>query len=106
MGKNKVSKKRMINPIGAFHHLYISAKLALKLKPRTVISLGASNVVCFCYFSKLLGAKVVHVECMNQVTTKSITGKLLYPICEQVFVQWPELLGQFGPKARYEGWVL
>ncbi len=101
-----IGKLRLFNPIGFIYHFFVSAFLALKIRPQRVISLGASNVVFFCYFSKLLGAKIYHVECMNQVRNKSITGKLLYPICEVVFVQWKELLTQFGPKARYEGWVL
>jgi len=99
-------KRRWFNPLSALKHLWVSLNLARKLKPKAVISLGASNVVCFCYFSKLFGAEIIHVECMNQVHTKSITGKLLYPISKNVLVQWPELLSQYGPKARYEGWVL
>jgi len=43
---------------------------------------------------------------MNQVVSKSVTGKLLYPICRELLVQWPELLSSYGPKAKYEGWVL
>ena len=73
---------------------------------KVVISLGATNVVFFCYWAKLFGAKIYHVECMNQVKTKSITGKLLYPICTGLFVQWKELLNLYGPKAQYAGWVL
>lgn len=99
-------KTRWFNPVSALKHLWVSFSLAKKLRPQTVISLGASNVVCFCYFSRMLGAEILHVECMNQVKTKSITGKLLYPIAKNVLVQWPELLSQYGPKARYEGWVL
>lgn len=99
-------KTRLFNPLGALKHLLVSGYLALKLRPRVVISLGASNVVSFCYFSRVFGAKIIHVECMNQVKTKSITGKFLYPICSELFVQWPELLKLYGPKARYEGWVL
>lgn len=99
-------KTRVFNPLGALKHLVVSAHLAWTLKPGSVVSLGASNVVCFCYFARMLGAKIIHVECMNQVTTKSVTGKLLYPICSELMVQWPELLQVYGPKARYEGWVL
>ena len=99
-------KTRWFNPWSAIRHLWISFSLARKLRAKTVISLGASNVVCFCYFARFFGAEILHVECMNQVRTRSITGKLLYPIAKNVLVQWPELLSEYGPKARYEGWVL
>jgi UDP-N-acetylglucosamine:LPS N-acetylglucosamine transferase len=79
---------------------------ALRLRPRFVVSLGASDVVPFCYWAKLVGAKVFHVECMNQVVQPSITGRLLYPICDTLYVQWEELLPHYGPRARYAGWVL
>lgn len=101
-----IGKLRLFNPLSLVFHVATSLSLVLKLKPKNVISLGASNVVFFCYFAKLFGAKIYHVECMNQVRNKSITGRLLYPICEVLFVQWKELLLQYGPKARYEGWVL
>lgn len=101
-----IGKKRWFNPLGALYHLLVSLKLAYRLRPKTVISLGATNVVMFCYFARLFGADIIHVECMNQVVSKSVTGKLLYPICKELLVQWPELLSCYGPKARYEGWVL
>lgn len=99
-------KFRWFNPWGALQHILKSYRLAKKLRPKTVVSLGASNVVVFCYLAKWMGAQIIHVECMNQVTTRSITGRMLYPICREVLVQWPELLKAYGPKARYEGWVL
>jgi|688.fasta_scaffold193898_3 beta-1,4-N-acetylglucosaminyltransferase len=101
-----IGKKRWFNPFGALHHFLVSLKLAYRLRPKTVISLGATNVVMFCYFARIFGAEIIHVECMNQVVSKSVTGKLLYPICRELLVQWPELLSSYGPKAKYEGWVL
>jgi beta-1,4-N-acetylglucosaminyltransferase len=99
-------KRRFLNPWGILRHILKSFSLAFELRPRAVISLGATNVVFFCYFARVLGARVFHVECMNQVENPSITGKLLYPIADEVLVQWESLLSKFGPKARYEGWVL
>ena len=101
-----IGKKRFLNPLGIFKHVVKSFWLAATLRPRSVVSLGATNVVFFCYFARLFGGRVFHVECMNQVVHPSVTGKLLYPISETVLVQWESLLPKFGPKARYEGWVL
>ncbi|NBX92694.1 MAG: hypothetical protein EB078_04390 [Proteobacteria bacterium] len=99
-------KKRVLDPIRACWHVLRSFLSAVQLRPRVVISLGATNVVMFCYFARFFGAEIIHVECMNQVKSKSVTGKLLYPICKNLLVQWPELLPLYGSKARYEGWVL
>ncbi|NBX67727.1 MAG: hypothetical protein EBR01_02040 [Proteobacteria bacterium] len=99
-------KLRVLNPFNVVWHFLKAFHLAWKLRPTKVISLGASNVVSFCFWAKVMGAKIYHVECMNQVVNPSITAKLLYPICEEVYVQWSELLPRFGSKAKYAGWVL
>ena len=99
-------KIRIINPIFILFHAAKTLLLAVKLRPRKVVSLGASNVVFFCFWARLFGAEIYHVECMNQVKNVSITAKLLYPICQEIYVQWDELLPKFGPKAKYAGWVL
>lgn len=99
-------KRRWFNPFKALAHVVAAGLVALRLRPRAVVSVGATNVVLFCYWARLFGADVYHVECMNQVDSASVTGRLLYPICRELFVQWPELKGRFGPKATYAGWVL
>jgi UDP-N-acetylglucosamine:LPS N-acetylglucosamine transferase len=99
-------KRRVFNPFKLLYHTALTFVLAARVRPRWVISTGASDVVIFCYWAKLFGAQVYHVECMNQVVSRSVTGKLLYPIADAVFVQWEELLKLYGPKARYAGWVL
>lgn len=101
-----IGKKRVWNPFKSAWSLIAAFGLALKLRPKQVLSFGASDVVPFCYVAKLFGAKIFHVECMNQVTTPSIAGRMLYPICQALYVQWPELLSAYGPRAKYRGWVL
>lgn len=101
-----IGKRRVFNPFKTFYAFAVALVLAIRLRPDQVISLGASDVVPFCFWTRLMGARILHVECMNQVVTPSVTGKLLYPLCHALYVQWPELLGSYGPKARYAGWVL
>ena len=99
-------KRRWLNPIKVLLSFLYSFALALFLRPKVVISLGATNVVFYCYWAKVFGAKVIHVECMNQVVNPSLTGRALYPIADKVFVQWKGLEEKLGPKAEYAGWVL
>lgn len=99
-------KTRFLNPLSLLWHGLMSLWHVWRLKPKAVVSVGATNVVMFCYWAWLFGARVYHVECMNQVTSRSITGRLLYPICRKLYVQWEGLLKEYGPKARYAGWVL
>lgn len=99
-------KYRFLNPLKVAFQVMASCYWAVRYRPRIVVSTGASNVVPFCYFAWALGARIYHVECMNQVETPSITGRLLYPICSKLYVQWPELIRHYGRRAQYAGWVL
>jgi UDP-N-acetylglucosamine:LPS N-acetylglucosamine transferase len=94
-----LGKVRIWNPFKFTLQCMITLFLVIYLRPKHIVSLGGSNVVPFCYWAKLLGAKVWHVECMNQVVTPSITGRLLYPICNELFVQWKELELAYPDKA-------
>lgn len=101
-----LGKRRFFNPISAAANFVTAVLLAVRLRPDIVISLGASNVVFFCWWARILGARLVHVECMNQVRNPSLTGRLLYPFCSELYVQWEDLLPRYGNKAKYAGWVL
>ncbi len=99
-------KFRFLNPFKVVLSFLYSFFLALTIRPKVVVSTGATNVVFFCYWAKVFGAKIVHVECMNQVVNPSLCGRMLYPIADNVFVQWKGLEQRLGPKAIYAGWVL
>lgn len=99
-------KKRIFDPFKCFITVTKSFYFVLKVRPKFVISTGAFNVVPFCLFAKLLGAKLIYIENLAQVKHASVTGKLLYPWADYFFVQWRDLLLQYGSKAKYSGWVL
>jgi hypothetical protein len=46
------------------------------------------------------------VEVWTRVRLPTLTGRILYPLCDAFFVMWPELLEAYGSKARYEGGFL
>jgi len=73
-----------------------------KNKIDVIISCGPGIAIPFCYAGKLLNKKIIFIESWSRVTTKSTTGKLVYPISDLFFVQWKENLKNY-PKAKYEG---
>jgi len=101
-----MGKRRFFNPLKFIYLVFLLGYHAVRLRPRYVVSTGASNVVLFCYFSWIFGAKIVHIENLAQVVNPSVTGRMLYPIAAHFFVQWEELLKCYGPKAQFKGWVL
>lgn len=90
------------NPISWITGAVASLHVAILERPDVVISTGASVVLFFCIFAKLLGAKLIFVESMAKVERPTLTARLLYPFTDLFIVQWPGLLKDF-PRAKYLG---
>ena len=84
---------------------YLAARVMAREKPTAVISTGAGVAVPFLYLGRLLGLQTVYVESLARITDLSLTGRLVYPVVHDFFVQWPELAGRYG-RARYRGQVV
>jgi UDP-N-acetylglucosamine--N-acetylmuramyl-(pentapeptide) pyrophosphoryl-undecaprenol N-acetylglucosamine transferase len=79
------------SPLSAVRNVLGSFLLALRERPRLVLTTGAGSIVAFCVAARLLGAKVVFVETMARVTSPSASGRVLSRIAAKVVVQWPEM---------------
>jgi UDP-N-acetylglucosamine transferase subunit ALG13 len=75
-----------------------AAALALRDRPRVVVTAGSGATVPFCVFSRLLGARILFVETMARVTGPSSSGRVLSRLATRVLVQWPDLAGSY-PRA-------
>lgn len=74
----------------------------IKVRPDIIISTGAHTTVPICYIAKIFGKKVIFIETFANITTKTLSGKLVYPIADLFLVQWEEMLKLY-PKAKYRG---
>ena len=81
-------------------------KILLQEKPDVIVSLGAEIALPFFYLGKLMGIKTIFIESWCRIDGLSKTGRLVYPIADAFFVQWPQLVDSCGKKARYEGAVI
>ena len=57
-----------------------------------------------CYIGKIFRKKIIFIETFANRNTKSVAGKLVYPIADVFVVQWEEMLKLY-PKAQYWGWI-
>ena len=80
-------------------------KVLLRVRPKAILSTGASIALPVAVFGRLMGVKVIHIETGSRVRTMSSTGKLMYRIAHLFFVQW-EPLQEHYPKAIYAGRLL
>lgn len=74
-------------------------------KPDLVISTGASLAVPFIIASKLYGIKTVFIESISRSGNLSLTGRIVYNLVDEFYVQWPECVERY-PKAQYKGVVV
>lgn len=81
-----------------------SIYLYLKVKPKVIITTGTHTAVPMCYLGKLFGSKIIFIETFANSKTKTLSGKLVYPIADLFLVQWKEML-ELYPKAIYKGGI-
>lgn len=87
--------------------VFTALRILRKERPDIVVSTGGGELaVPFCYAGKLLGARIVFIETLARITTRSAAGRLVYPIADLFLVQWEPLLSKYGKKARYWGNVI
>lgn len=78
--------------------------LFIKIKPDVIVTTGTHTAVPMCYIAKLFKRKVIFIETFANSKTKTVAGKLVYPIADTFIVQWESML-ELYPKAIFGGWI-
>lgn len=87
-----------------FYNIIKSLVLFIKIRPNVIITTGTHTAVPMCYIGKLFRRKIIYIETFANSETKTMTGKLIYPIADKFVVQWESMLKLY-PKATYGGWI-
>jgi UDP-N-acetylglucosamine:LPS N-acetylglucosamine transferase len=91
-------------PFKLLFNSFKSLYLYFKIRPKVVITTGAHTAGPMCYIAKIFGSKIIYIETFANIKTKTITGRLVYPIADMFIVQWESMLKVY-PKAIYGGWI-
>lgn len=83
----------------------LAFRLMVKLRPHAVITTGAGVGVPFVYAARVLGKRAIYVESLARIDELSLTGRIVYPVVTDLFVQWPELAERYR-KGRYAGAIV
>lgn len=78
--------------------------LFIKIRPKVIVTTGTHTAVPMCYIGKLFFKKIIYIETIANSKTKTLSGKLVYPIADTFIVQWESML-ELYPKAIYGGWI-
>lgn len=78
--------------------------LFLKIRPEYIVTTGTHTAVPISYIGKIFGSKIIFIETFANSKTRTLSGKMIYPITDLFIVQWEEMLKLY-PKAVYGGWI-
>ncbi len=88
-----------------FRNLGLAWRVLRKERPDVIISTGAGVAVPFLWVGRLLGIRTVFIDSLTRIRDLSLSGKLVYPVVNRFFVQWPDLTSRY-PRSVYGGRVL
>lgn len=96
--------KKLIYPFKFIFNCFKSLYLYIIKRPKYIVTTGTHTAVPICYIGKLFGSKIIFIETFANSKTKTLSGKMIYPIANLFIVQWKEML-ELYPRAIYGGWI-
>ncbi len=81
-----------------------SLTIVLSNRPDAVVSTGALAAVPIIFWAKLFGARVIYIESFAKVSSPTLSGRLVYRVADQFYVQWEEMK-KIYPEAIYKGGI-
>ena len=83
----QVNRRENTFVIKMFINLMRAFCVYLKEKPDVVICTGVLAMIPICVIAKVMGKKLIYIESFAKVTSPTETGKLMYRIADQFYVQ-------------------
>lgn len=77
----------------------------LTFMPQYIVTTGTHTAVPMCFIGKLFGSRIIYIETMANINSKSLSGTLVYPIADLFIVQWKEMLHLYK-KAVWGGLII
>ena len=86
-------------------NLTLAWRVVRRIRPRVLLTTGAGVAVPFAWIARMHGARVVYIESLTRIDRPSLSCRLIAPVANRIYAQWPELAGAM-PRARFVGSVL
>ena len=88
--------------VNLLRNLRLARRVLATVRPAAVVTTGAGVAVPFAWLARLRGVPVVYIESFTRIEGLSLSGRLIAPVADRLFVQWPEAAGT-GRRTRYAG---
>jgi len=101
---SQINRKELLFVPKLIGNTFRSFGIIIKERPKVMITTGVLAIVPLALLMKLFGGKLVYLESFAKVTSKTLSGKLLYRFADRFYVQWEEMLKLY-PNAIYKGGI-
>lgn len=86
-------------------NIALAWRVIRKRRPDAILSTGAGLAVPFFLVGRVLRRRLIYVESVTRIETISLSGRLVYPLADRFFVQWPQA-AEHRRRAEHAGSVL
>ena len=93
-----------IYPFKLLYNSFKSLFIYLKFHPDYIITTGTHTAGPMFLIGKIFGSRCIYIETFANISTKTVTGKILYPFADRFVVQWESMKENY-PKAIDGGWI-
>lgn len=101
---SQINRKELLFLPKLIGNTFRSLGIIIKERPKVMITTGVLAIVPMALLVKMFGGKLIYIESFAKVTSKTLSGKLLYKFADRFYVQWEEMLKLY-PKAIYKGGI-
>lgn len=72
-------------------NLALAWRVLRRERPAAILTTGAGLAVPFAWLGRVRGVPCVYVESVTRIDELSLSGRLIRPIAQRMYVQWPDL---------------
>lgn len=80
-----------LKPLRSLAVLFRALRSAWQLRPDVVVTTGSMPLALFCFWSRLMGSRIVWIDSVAQVEKMSLSGRFVGSFADLCLVQWPEV---------------
>ena len=95
---------KFIYPFKLLINCFLCLYIFVKVRPKYIVSTGAHVAGPMCCIGKIFGSKIIFIETFANMTTRTVTGRLVYKFADLFVVQWKSMLKLY-PRAKYFGGI-
>jgi beta-1,4-N-acetylglucosaminyltransferase len=82
-------------------NLVLARRVISEQRPSAILTTGAGLAVPFAWVGSLSRIPTVYIESFTRVEELSLTARLIAPVADRMYVQWPDMV--HIPRTRFAG---